>query len=258
MYVEKKLLLILQRLFGILRHCCGSNDHPDIRLFMKVIRLIMVYSLVKPPKGCNVSASDTMETLIKRKPEESKVTDERIQWDNKLKNVLTSKKESGNEDEYDYETDHDYDVAMTSKEAQAYYSGVIARSAERFTRCSTCLDSLRNETPQERDKAIVCLTHGFLYYASDALFQLTTEIERALLKVIGLHSLNEDTLIQALDKLARANLPRVGCSQHKQDLSIKLVNYYFISRANQVAKCYNKIYDDKKHKTKKMRKNAKL
>ncbi|XP_071642320.1 uncharacterized protein [Temnothorax longispinosus] len=42
----------LERFFGMMRHCCGSNEHPDSQLFIQMYKLVSTYSLVKPPKGC--------------------------------------------------------------------------------------------------------------------------------------------------------------------------------------------------------------
>ena len=54
----------LERFFGMMRNCCGSNDHPDSQLFIQMYRLVSMYSLIKPPKGCNVSTGELMNVLI--------------------------------------------------------------------------------------------------------------------------------------------------------------------------------------------------
>ena len=47
-----------------MRHCCGSNDHPDSALFIQMFKLVSTYSLVKSPKGSNVSGGEILKLLI--------------------------------------------------------------------------------------------------------------------------------------------------------------------------------------------------
>lgn len=46
----------------MMRYCC--NDHPDSQLFIQIYKLISTYSLVKSPKGCNVSSTEIMNVLL--------------------------------------------------------------------------------------------------------------------------------------------------------------------------------------------------
>ncbi|XP_046407616.1 uncharacterized protein LOC124172243 [Ischnura elegans] len=55
----------LERFFSMMRAACGDNDHPDSVQFVQVFRLMGTYSLVKPPKGCNVSGPDVLEALLR-------------------------------------------------------------------------------------------------------------------------------------------------------------------------------------------------
>lgn len=48
----------------MMRNCCGSNYHPDSQLFIQMYRLISTYSLVKSPKGCNVSSTEIMNVFL--------------------------------------------------------------------------------------------------------------------------------------------------------------------------------------------------
>ncbi|KAE9522727.1 hypothetical protein AGLY_016874 [Aphis glycines] len=45
----------LEHLFGNLRQGCGANQHPDPLQFKQIYRLLSCYSLIKPPKGSNIS-----------------------------------------------------------------------------------------------------------------------------------------------------------------------------------------------------------
>lgn len=93
-----------------------------------------------------------------------------------------------------------------------------------LTHCTTCEDLLCNDTPQEWDEAIQEITKDWLIYPSNAWYQLTDRIGRTLLKEIGFHSLHQDTIFQALHKISKLSLSRGGCKQHKEVLTIILVN----------------------------------
>ena len=61
------MIMLFQRFFGMMRHCCGSNDHPDSALFIEMYKLVSTYSLIKTPKGSNISSNDVMKVLINMK-----------------------------------------------------------------------------------------------------------------------------------------------------------------------------------------------
>lgn len=48
-----------------MRHSCGGNDHPDPKMFAHVYRLASTFSLIRPPKGCNVSGENLLKSLLK-------------------------------------------------------------------------------------------------------------------------------------------------------------------------------------------------
>ena len=71
----------------MMRHCCGSNDHSDSALFILMYKLVSTYSLVKPPKGSNVSGGEILKVLIDIK--DIKAVDERQeQWDAQIDTIL--------------------------------------------------------------------------------------------------------------------------------------------------------------------------
>lgn len=39
-------------------------DHPDSVLFVQILKLIFTYSLVKPPKGSNITGSELLSSLF--------------------------------------------------------------------------------------------------------------------------------------------------------------------------------------------------
>lgn len=89
---------------------------------------------------------------------------------------------------------------------------------------------------------------------------MTGVIEQSLMSVIGHHGIHHETLFQVLQEYSAkaADVPLVGCWAHATDFSVKVVYYYLVSRAQQVATRHTKISDEKSRTTKKLRKQAKL
>lgn len=53
------LTILLQKFFGIVRQAAGSNEHPDCSTFLKIYKILSVYSIIKPPKYGNCTVTDT-------------------------------------------------------------------------------------------------------------------------------------------------------------------------------------------------------
>ena len=51
----------------MMRGAGGSEDHPDATLFAGIFRLLSMYSLIKPPRGSNVSGAEILQALISLK-----------------------------------------------------------------------------------------------------------------------------------------------------------------------------------------------
>ncbi|KAJ1522466.1 hypothetical protein ONE63_001656 [Megalurothrips usitatus] len=54
----------LEHFFGAVRQACGCGSHPDPLQFIQVYRLLSVASLVKPPRGSNVTGAEMLEALL--------------------------------------------------------------------------------------------------------------------------------------------------------------------------------------------------
>ncbi|KAK3918957.1 Transposable element P transposase, partial [Frankliniella fusca] len=79
----------LEHFFGHVRVACGANNHPDPLLFINVYRLLMTYSLVKPPRGSNVSGGEMLEALLQMKDlEGEKYEENRKQLEAKIDKYL--------------------------------------------------------------------------------------------------------------------------------------------------------------------------
>ncbi|XP_033229743.1 uncharacterized protein LOC117181293 [Belonocnema kinseyi] len=57
----------LKWFFMLIKDCCGFSEHPDSIIFIQMYRLVSTYSLVKPPKGCNISGGEILDVLLNLK-----------------------------------------------------------------------------------------------------------------------------------------------------------------------------------------------
>jgi hypothetical protein len=117
----------------MMRSACGSNDHPDSVTFLQVFRLIGTYSLVKPPRGSNVSGGEILETLLKLSVLPESTHDKQQEFNEKLNNIL----ERGS-DIHIFD-DHNYIIQNSSEYVIAYLAGYFAFKAKKMTNCSICI-----------------------------------------------------------------------------------------------------------------------
>lgn len=73
----------------MVRQAAGNNDHPDPVMFVLIFRLMSVYSLVKPPKGSNITGGELLHSLVTMKEAGlKKKTTRKETWDNILSSIL--------------------------------------------------------------------------------------------------------------------------------------------------------------------------
>ncbi|XP_031781272.1 uncharacterized protein LOC116416548 isoform X2 [Nasonia vitripennis] len=180
----------LERFFGLMRNCCGSNDHPDSTLFIQMYILVSTYSLIKPPKGSNVSGAEIVDVLLSIKDIKN-VDDRREQWDAQIDTILDKGVHADTlSDVVKLMEEHDYFQCSTSDYVLAYVAGFVVRKATRFAKyissdgkplvCKDCLTSLeRSKNDEESDiyKLIRMRTKGFLKEPSIKLFNLISLLE---------------------------------------------------------------------------------
>ena len=52
------VLTILQQFFGTIKIAAGSNDHPATPTFLKLYKMLLTYSILKPPVSGNCTVTD--------------------------------------------------------------------------------------------------------------------------------------------------------------------------------------------------------
>ncbi|CAG5093082.1 Protein of unknown function [Cotesia congregata] len=256
-------------ILDMLKNECGykylmiirGNDYPDPKMFAQVYRLASTFSLIRPPKGSNVSGDNLLKNLMKPDEVLSSSNQERESWLRKIDAILEDTEpqvEGSSLDE-----DHDYNEAVTSDVVQSYIAGYITRKMQKNVKCSDCLTTLRmsavdGQQLQRNDVINKMSRFGGLLYASSELFELTKQLEKCILRAVSKALTNVETISQIYHELKKVNLINVGCFQHERELTVKIIDVYIVMRAHFLAKSENKRYDAAKTKTKMNRKNAKL
>lgn len=172
-----------------MRHCCGSNEHPDSQLFIQMYKLVSTYSLVKPPKGCNISGGELMNVLLNIKDIKDPA-ERQQQWLDQIDTILDRGKNVDILAEAASELDmHDYFLCTTSDYVLSYVAEYVARKGPRFTKfgdskqltvCEDCLKTLilgPNDSIPEEHRLILLKTKMSLKHPSVALVDLLSILE---------------------------------------------------------------------------------
>ena len=100
---------------------------------------------------------------------------------------------------------------------------------------------------------------GGLIHPSDKFIHLIEILERIVLDIVGKLTVKMNTLHQILQAVSESTLLRnVGCKEHENEITKKVISYHLIIRGHFLAKAINQSFNAKKIKTKTLRKNAKL
>ena len=240
----------------MMRSACGSNDHPDSRVFIQMFRLISTYSLVKPPRGSNVEGSEMMRSLLN--VDEIVTSEENTKkLQDILDNILENDVGFGNHIDINLQ-DHSYNIMGTSRFVLSYISGYIARKASRFSKCENCLQDLKRTEPHDEDQLIILLSKGFLIYPSDRLYTLISTLESTILEVLSANPVHHETLFEILAKLEDRYIPHIGCEEHNENFTTAIIRFFLVSRMHFICKQMNRIDEARREKTKSLRKQSKL
>lgn len=216
----------------MMRHCCGSNEHPDSQLFIQMYKLVSTYSLVKPPKDSNITGAELINVLLHIKDIKDPV-ERQNQWLDQIETILDRGKNVAVLAEAASELDgHDYSLCTTSDYVLSYVAGYIARKGLRFAKfgdskqskvCEDCLKTLvlgLNDPIPEKHKLILQKTKGGLKHPLAALVNLLSILEQGTLEATKTGDVNAETLFDITDKIETLfPLPAVGCIKHDNEVS---------------------------------------
>lgn len=271
-----------------MRSANGSNDHPTAKLFLQAARIFMTRKLLKVARGSNVTGSELLTELGERNEELVEEKETKSLWlekideifqdeiaeenDTQEQNKSAEEKEKEKEkeldeeehslDQFSWDMEHDYDVAKTSPYVIAYIAGYVARKAQKFSKCANCLNSLKVANSNDKNHEFIKLmSEGHLIYPSGSLENFIKKLEDCVLYVVGATGLGlrYDTCHKIIDTIIRKKdeVPKVGCAQHFNILTKKILLFYVLMRCCFLANSYNSIYCEKKEKSKNLKKLAK-
>lgn len=246
-----------------MRRACGSNDHPDPILFIQVLRLLCSYSLIKVPRGSNVDSTEIIEMLTQTKESLAKSKAQRDQWLGKIDSIIegtySTEQAQPTESEFSHLDNHDYDVTVTDAYVLSFMAGYVVRKMEKFTRCPNCIDSLETSSLTDRHRFIQLMDHGELKYASLQLEKLIDTLENSLAKVVQTVDISPESMFKILNEVAAVeSIPLVGCKDHQQEMTRKIIDFYLVMRGQFSGNSANRLSAYKKQKSKRARKNSKL
>lgn len=248
-----------------MRDSCGANDHPDPFLFISMYKLISTFSLIKPPKGCNVEGVEIFQVLLSLQDVENS-TDRKEKWENMLEAIM----DKGSCNEMLHEEivkEHNYSHAEASKYAISYVAGCVSRKGKRLTKfglencndCSSTLTMTAGESVPERHKLINLKSKGFLQHPSVKLYDLISVLENALISVLEKNNIQADTLFQVTEKLSEIPpIPFIGCEKHNDIFTKRILTFYLTMRMLLICKRYNLLEDKEQKLIKEKQKSAKL
>lgn len=183
-----------------MRQACGSNQHPDPKQFIQIYRLLSCYSLIKPPRGSNVSGGEMLRSLIDIQINSTAKYDQKMELELKLDQIL----DNGN---FEMFNDHSYvknEIAYNiDKTALAYFVGYVARNAKKHAianKCTDCFNTLittskeRNHLDTETQHFINSRSKGYLFHPSEPLMSIVFSLETSILNVLQNQNMNKHIL----------------------------------------------------------------
>ena len=157
------------------------------------------YSLIKPPRGSNVSGGDILKTLIDIKPTNEEDIQKKADLEIKLDNLLDN-------GEFEVLSDHLYfeneNQSNIDKSALTYFVGYVARNAKKHStakNCTTCFNSIVSSNNQnipntDEERFIHLRSEGHLFIPTDNLMELIYNLETTIIHVLKNYKMNKHIL----------------------------------------------------------------
>ncbi|KAK3907825.1 Transposable element P transposase, partial [Frankliniella fusca] len=253
--------------FGKIRQACGAGSHPSPRQLIQVYRLLSVGSLIKPPRGSNITGAEMLDSLFNLGGliGEQNIQ-KRIEFENKLDEALdcgeivdSIERALG---------DHRYaqDFKLQEK-ALRYFTGYVARKAKKtFTAktCENCFSLLCapvDYAVKDIDAIIVARSKGNLIIPSDSLYAIVKALETAVLETVRVRSLTQNIIFTVIEHVKSKTIDEIGCNEHKRRLTKDIMNFYLNTRLIFACEEYNRVQSEnvaKKRKIKNLQKQQRL
>lgn len=243
-----------------MRQSSGSNDHPDSTVFLQLYRLLGTYSLIKPPKGSNVSGEELFSALVSTNDLKAEQKEGKENLHSILDRIISSGGDPNDLNTND-DQDHTYQAMKSSDWVLNYVAGFLARRMRSSTKCSACKESLINKNTDniDREKLITIKNKGGLMKPSEALYNVVSHVEQSVLHIVSSQPITVDLLNDVLEHLGKSSsFPVIGGEEHMHHFTNTITQYYITLRMCFICRQENAIDAAKKKKTQKLRKISKL
>jgi hypothetical protein len=249
---------IFQNFFGALRYNGGLNNHPTSSNFANLYRLMSTYSLIKPPKGSNVSGGKILETILEAND---------IIGDGRTNNQNKSKEAIGKIildilDKGTFDPNEKFDMTKEELEGvvEGYTAGYVAKVASKrwCQNCAECKSLLSTSKPRSAacNLLIENRSYGYLTYPSDPLIKLIFSLESKIKKYL-MKGLTSRTFFDVMRSMTSVKLPRIGCTEHWMNLTQSIIYFYATTRMH-FASRVEKQMNTSRAKSKELIKKSKL
>ena len=167
--------------------------------FIQVYRLLSVASLVKPPRGSNITGGEMLNALLSSTDLVTEEKKRRIAFEQELDELLDNGEPV---ESINAMFDHAYtEKNKIDEQALNMFCGYVARKARRATvakTCDHCFELLQRPegTTSERDSLIERRSDGHLLKPSDALYNIVYSLEDAICHTVQNVQLHNNLLFE--------------------------------------------------------------
>ncbi|KAH8026327.1 hypothetical protein HPB51_019566 [Rhipicephalus microplus] len=227
----------LERFFGIVRSFHGDDDHPTIIQFSQIYRLLSLFTPVRnavkgncsgPAEGVLVSIHESLAEKAKAAAELKLAVEAKL--DKKLLGMVCT------EDVCCDERDHGYQKAGAHEMVVYYLAGYVHKKITKTITCEECCallsaspDQFNSEETQLNQRRLTELRSfkpGCLREASFRLYALIKEVEEVVHDALETSAVFGDIFWMVLDRLHATALPAIGCNEHHEFLTAKIIKCY--------------------------------
>ncbi|KAK3926389.1 Transposable element P transposase [Frankliniella fusca] len=255
----------LEHFFGDIRTACGSGSHPDPLIFIQLYRLLSLYSLVKPPRGSNVSGGEIFEALVQLQDLERDKSQDNKEKVIKLIDSIVEESCIADSPESLGQFTPEMTSEKINEEALSLMAGYVSFKVKKMKpakTCATCAESLvcpNSESPKERERLIEIKTHGGLLRPSDLVYGIILQVEPGIIHTTSQESIHTNTIFSILENIRdHAVFPATGCDEHHKSLISAIVTFYLTVRMHFICRDVNKETALRKKRNKNMAKMARL
>jgi hypothetical protein len=217
--------------------------------FGQLFRLLMMYSLGRPPKGSNVEGAEVLASLLHPSDNHTDQTAERTQLEIKLDEIVNEAESEFLREQMERK-DHDYLETFPDLYAVGYISGFICYTKAAWApKCEDCYKVLCGSGEENHNKLTKIRSRVFLVYSSTALFNYVYELETVLQNTILGIKMHQHILLDVVDKMSARNFgPNLGCDNqaHRKHLTRGLLRFYIIFRMRTICDAKNELYQQGK------------